>query len=133
MPRTYRKKTDRASWSQISLTEAINQISENKMDIWNASKYYGVPYRTLKRRINENNFNKGALGRAVSLGSHEPELVAYIQKMESTGFPPTVTAVRKLAFTFAFKNNLPNTFNQNNEMAGYDWFCNFMIDTQNYH
>ncbi|TGZ48328.1 hypothetical protein DBV15_08634 [Temnothorax longispinosus] len=97
------------------------------MNIWNASKNYGIPYRTLKRRINKNNFDKGALGRPVALVNHELELVAYIQKMESTGFPPTATAVRKLAFAFALKNNLPNMFNQDKEIAGYDWLRNFMI------
>ncbi|XP_018359931.1 PREDICTED: uncharacterized protein LOC108759131 isoform X2 [Trachymyrmex cornetzi] len=126
MPRMYTRKTNRATWSQDSLTEAIDQISQNKMNIWNASKYYDIPYRTLKRRINENNFNKGALGRPAFLGDHESKLITYIQKMENTGFPLTANAIRKLAFTFALKNNLLNKFSQNTEIVGYDWFCSFM-------
>lgn len=127
MPRIYTRKTDRASWSQDSLIEAGNQISQGKIDIWKASKKYGIPYRTLKRRINENNFNKGALGRPSSLASHELKLMAYLQKIESTGYPLTTTTVRKLAFAFALKNNIPNMFNQDNEIAGYSWYRNFMI------
>lgn len=62
MPREYVRKTDRASWSEANLLLASQEVKTGKMTLWNASKTYKIPYRTLKRRIESENFVKGFPG-----------------------------------------------------------------------
>lgn len=55
-------------------------------------------------------------GKHPTLGfDNEKRLVAHIQKLEKAGFP------RKLAFEFAEKLGLENSFNNEKRMAGQQW------------
>ncbi len=122
MPRNYKRKTNRASWSEESLLCAAEEIKAERMSIWDASKTFGIPYRTLQRRIMQNNMKKGVPGPSSSLGhEHERQLVDYIQKLEQVGYPPTRRSVRLLAYTFAEANKIVHRFNNESKMAGYDW------------
>lgn len=46
---TYKRKTDRASWSDENLAKAVEEAK--KTSKLNASKMYGIPYATLHRHI----------------------------------------------------------------------------------
>jgi hypothetical protein len=67
MPREYARKTDGASWSETNLLLASQEVKTGKMTLWNASKTYKTPYRTLKRRTESENFVKRSPGPAGSL------------------------------------------------------------------
>lgn len=61
-------------------------------------------------------------GKHPTLGfDNEKRLVAHIQKLEKAGFPTTRQDVRKLAFEFAEKLGLENSFNNEKRMAGQHW------------
>jgi len=51
----------------------------------------------------------------------EEELVLLLKDMENHLFGLTVTDVRRLVFVFCEKNNISNTFNRDDGMAGRNW------------
>lgn len=126
MPRIYKRITNRASWSEDNLKEAVEMVNAYRTTAWQASKEYNIPCRTLRRRIAQNNTIKGSLGLASCLNSHETNLIRYIKKMESAGYPLTSVVLRRLAYSFAEINNIPNKFNKEKKMAGYDWLQLFL-------
>ena len=62
LPRDYVRKRDRVFWSEGNLCLASEDVKSGKMTLWNVSKIYQIPYRTLKRRIKSKNFVKGSPG-----------------------------------------------------------------------
>jgi hypothetical protein len=63
----------------------------------------------------------GCLGK-----ENEWHLVTYIKKLQASGFPPTGETLRKLAFQFAERNEIPHRFNRDKGMAGWDWLDSFL-------
>lgn len=61
MPRKYTRKTNRGSWSEEAMEEARKSIEEG-MSLRKAEKLFGVPARTLSRRLEDGNFAKKSLG-----------------------------------------------------------------------
>jgi hypothetical protein len=62
MPRNYKRKTNRASWSESNLIQAAEDVNNGRQTLWSAAKIYEIPYRTLKRRIETSNVTKGEPG-----------------------------------------------------------------------
>jgi hypothetical protein len=62
----------------------------------------------------------GCLGK-----ENEGHLVTYIKKLQASGFPPTGETLRKLAFQFAERNEIPHRFNRDKGMAGWVWLDSF--------
>ncbi|GBM61328.1 hypothetical protein AVEN_9597-1 [Araneus ventricosus] len=48
-----KKKTDRQSWSQESMTGAIQEVLEGNMSYRRASKAYGIPQTIIERNVKE--------------------------------------------------------------------------------
>lgn len=61
MPRKYKRTTNRGSWSEEALEDARKSI-EDGMSVRKAEKLFGVPARTLSRRLKDGNFVKKPLG-----------------------------------------------------------------------
>ncbi|KAB0800264.1 hypothetical protein PPYR_06004, partial [Photinus pyralis] len=126
------RKTNRQSWSEIAMAEAIKAVSTGEFGYLKASKVFSVPKSTLERRVK--GFNKQISGSAKGLGSRqqtfsivlEEQLVAYIKNMECMLFGLTTTDVRRLAYQFAERNNIRHFFNANKKMAGWVWLRAFM-------
>ena len=94
--------------------------------MWAVAKTFGIPYRTLQRRIAHQNLVKGGPIHMGSLGpEHERSLVANIQQHWEVGYPPT-ERVRRIAYTFAETNNIAHRFSKEREMACCDWMKLFM-------
>ncbi|CAH2011201.1 unnamed protein product [Acanthoscelides obtectus] len=126
-PRTYVRKDVRALWSEEDLRNAIEDLRNGRGSVRQISRVYNVPARTLMRRMRSGNLRKEKLGRKTCLTTvHEASLVNYIQNMEKHGFALTSIDVKKLAFSFAVQNNIPNNFNIDKKQAGHDWFVSFM-------
>lgn len=64
MPTEYKRKTNskRAQWSEESLREAVRKLQAKEISFREAERHYGVPARTLKRRLESGNLRKGCLG-----------------------------------------------------------------------
>lgn len=135
MPRNYKRKTERQSWSEESMAAAIKDVIEGKMGYKKAAVTYKVPQSTLEDKIRkakkESLFPSEAaqkrLGRYKTVFSEaqEKELVKHILVLEER-FGLTLTDICKLAFQIAEKNNIPHTFNREKERAGKDWLYSFL-------
>lgn len=49
----YKRTSDRQSWSEESMSNAIKDVIEGKMGYLKASKEYGVPRSTLEARVSK--------------------------------------------------------------------------------
>jgi uncharacterized protein YaaW (UPF0174 family) len=117
----YVRKTSRGSWSQDELTNAIDAITKQKMPIREAGRTFGIPERTLRRKILSNDFKKSKLGRANHLGVEvELKLVNHILKLQKAGFAPTRRVVKRLAFRLAYALEIKTSFNVTKKVAGKD-------------
>lgn len=127
MPRVYTRKTDRASWSQEDLNNALHAVIEEKVKIREAGRRFNIPERTLRRRLISRNFEKRKLGPSSCLGYEaEKKLVSHIQKLQAAGFAPNRKTVQKLAYDLAISCGLSHKFNSERQLAGRDWFKSFM-------
>ena len=132
MVRNYKRKTARQSWSDESMRLAIEMWNSGDIGYRQVAQQFDVPWSTLRDRIKENNkvitgANKGFAGgfRTVFSEENEGELCAYILRMEEVLLGLSRDDVRHVAYQFAVRNNIPNNFNQQSQMAGYDWLMSF--------
>ncbi|RVE40996.1 hypothetical protein evm_014353, partial [Chilo suppressalis] len=130
MPRKYKRKIGapvRAAWSEEALCKAFREMDKGQIGVNEISRRYGIPSRTLRRRYAKKNSEKLTLGKHPTLDfDNEKRLVAHIQKLEKAGFPTTRQDVRRLAFEFAEKLGLENSFNKETRMAGQHWLKSFL-------
>lgn len=128
MPTNYKRKTSstRGSWSEENLVAAIQAV-KNGSSIKRAAENFGIPRKTLERRLKRNDPSKGRMGPDSLFGQeNERKLVKHIKKMQKSGFPSLVDDVRRAAYFFAEQLKLPHKFNKEKERAGYDWFNSFL-------
>lgn len=127
----YQRKTNRQSWTEADMQEAINAVQQRKMGWLKASKNYNVPQATLRRRFQ--NQNVRIMGTKKGLGRYGPtfsnelerEMVDHIKRLETCMFGLTTSEVRALAFQFAEKNHIQHRFNTDRKRAGWDWLIGF--------
>lgn len=126
MPTKYRRRsTNRGNYSEDNLKLAIQAV-KNGSTISGASKNYGIPRKTLERKIKTNVSTTGKMGPDSMLGeANENKLAQHIKKAQKYGFPMTVSDVRKLAYNFAESLHVEHKFNKEKEIAGPDWFRSF--------
>lgn len=118
MPNKYIRKRhvpERGNWTAQALNDAINAYKSGEMGVNEAAKAFGIPKTTFKRRLKSNNPEKSTrLGPDASLGSNaEQKLVNHIKKLQKSGFAPTRTEVRVMAYKLAKRLEIPNRFNKN--------------------
>jgi 16S rRNA U516 pseudouridylate synthase RsuA-like enzyme len=54
MPRMYKRISQRTQWPQEELSKAINAAKNKTVRVLTACRTFGMPTRTLRRRIIEN-------------------------------------------------------------------------------
>lgn len=120
----YKRKTDRAKWSEDNLKRAI--LEANRSSILNGSRMYGIPYATLHRHVKSGCTEK-KLGRfsTVFTPEEETELLNYVHKMDSIFYGFTRVEFLKLAGEFARLKGKGGCFKEN--VAGKGWFKNFKL------
>lgn len=132
----YVRKTDRQSWSEEEMANAVKAVVNGEMGYRKASNAFNVPQTTLERKVKkarEQNISseKAAekkLGRYQSVFSkdQENELMQHILTLEERLFGLTLTDLRKLAFELAEANNINHPFNKEKQLAGKDWLYGFL-------
>ena len=131
MVNTYKRKSDRQSWLQEDMQNAIDSVNSGEMGWLRAAKEFGVPQATLRRRARNKNKFVNSVSRG--LGRFRPsldcvmetDLVDHVLKLESRLFGITCVDLRKLAFEIAEANGVEHNFNQDKRMAGRDWLTGF--------
>lgn len=141
MPRAYKRKTDRQSWSQEGMELAIIEVMSGRMGYKKASKAFNVPQSTLEDRIRKARTKDLTPAQAATKGmgscttvfskDQEEELVNHILMMESRLFGLTLTDFRKLAYELAVKNKLKHKFSNELKIAGKDWLYGFLSRHKN--
>ena len=124
-----KKKTwspKQGKWISTDMTAAFKAVTDSQLGIREAAKQYNIPRATLSRRLSK--------GRSSSLPASRPpvftideenELTGHIKDMEKQGFGVRMKTVCKLAFELAESKQLPHSFNNVKQSAGYDWFQGF--------
>lgn len=142
MVRNYKRKTDRNLINEESIKKAIKDVLNKSESISSASRKYGLKRQTLQSRLkkrdplkgssesedeNEIKFQSKYTSKQVFTKAQEEELVAYVKKSAFHHFGLTYSSFRKLAYEFAFKNNLPHPSNWNTlKEASEDWLFGFL-------
>ncbi|KAJ4425403.1 hypothetical protein ANN_28018 [Periplaneta americana] len=92
MPRKYRRKPGvpaRGQWEEENLCEAVTRITKGDIGIREASRYYGIPESTIRRRKASNSLTKTALGPEGVFGrENENRLAKHMKRLASSGFAP---------------------------------------------
>lgn len=133
MVSNYKKKSNRGSWKEENMAQALQAVAEKRMGWLMASKHFQVPQATLRRRAM--NKNKIALGTKKHLGRHETTLnedlekalVQHILALEARFFGLTSKDVRILAYELAIKMKLKHQFNNEKKIAGKGWLRSFRL------
>jgi DNA invertase Pin-like site-specific DNA recombinase len=60
---------NRGQWNEENLREAVRRLQANEISLREVERYYGISARTLKRRLESGNLNKGRLGPVGNLFS----------------------------------------------------------------
>ena len=112
MVNKYKRKTERQSWREDDMRNAIAAVEREEMGWLLASKTYNVP--------------KG-LGRFRQCldDTMESDLVNHVLQLESRLFGVTCLELRKLAFQIAEANGVEHSFNTERQIAGKDWLEGF--------
>ena len=129
MPRNYKRKSNRASYTQDDMQNALRDVRQG-MPVKHASEKYGMSEKTLRRHRDGKVIHPGS----VQLGRFHPdidleaenELVVHIQKMERALFGLSPADLRGLAFEFSMKLGTNNRFNKETKMASPDWLRGFL-------
>lgn len=71
--------------------------------------------------------SSGNLGRfrKVFTDAQELELVSHLKELDDSFYGLTLFQLRRLAYTFAERNNIDHPFNKNSQLAGEDWAFKF--------
>ena len=124
MVRNYISKTDRQSWSEENMLQAIQAWKSGVMRYAKASIQYGCRFQPC--RIISGS-RKGFAGYLKVFSSEEEdELVSYILKMEELMVGLIRDDVCSLAYQLCMKYNRTSPFNISNIKAGYDWYYGFL-------
>ncbi|KAK9696220.1 CENP-B N-terminal DNA-binding domain [Popillia japonica] len=79
-----------------NLKKAIEEEKTQTMSVYRASNVYGIPRKSLERRIKLKKNTKGLMGPSCTLGTeNEKKLCQHIKDMQSKGFPLTIDDLRK--------------------------------------
>jgi hypothetical protein len=118
-------------WREEDMERAIDSYSNGDMGLNAICRTYGVPKKTLKRRMEGKNIyatdSKKHFGRPQDLPFElENQLVQHALDLEKMFFGLTREDLKKLAFDIAEVNSIPHRFNNDKKMAGDKWYYSFI-------
>lgn len=130
MPRKWERKTTRGSWSEETIKLALAFIEEGN-SINASSKKYGIPFSTLQESREKNNNSKPHLGRSATFTPEQEQALAdRIKTLANVFYGLTAIEVRRVAFHYAERNEIPHRFSENERLAGKDWLYGFLERNQ---
>ena len=129
MVRNCQRKTTRANYSQAKLHDALEEIKSGK-SLKATSAKFKISRKTLRRHRYGKVLQPGVpcLGRYKRALPEDAELAIAdcIKDMQKRMFGLTCKDVRKIAFSFADRQNINHPFNKETKMAGKEWMHSFM-------
>lgn len=124
----YIRKSDRQSWAEEDMRQAIEAVRNNRMGWLRASRVYNVPFSTLRRRAVKNCCSKGYLGGKLPTFNSEleVEILEHVKNLEVRFFGLSTMELRTLAFQVAEARGLRHPFSAEKKAAGWDWLKGFL-------
>jgi len=122
----YSKKNLRGNWQEEDLQNAMRVMRTRKLSTNTAAIHYKVQRRTLKAYLAQYKQSKSRTGRKTVLSpQQDKELSKRNIKLAQSGYPVTSQILRMRVLTYCEKNNIPNPFVKETEMAGHAWVLGF--------
>lgn len=132
MVSSYKRKTDRQSWSSEDMQKAIEAVNNRRMGWKKASIMFNVPQATLRRRAQEKNTHArgvekclGRFKKSLSVDL-EQRMIAHILDLESRLFGLTTYDLRVLAYKLAERSGCEHQFNKEKKVASRQWVHSFL-------
>ncbi|KAJ8728527.1 hypothetical protein PYW07_006223 [Mythimna separata] len=119
MVNNYKRKSDRQSWREEDMRNAIEKVATRKMGLNKAAATFNVPKTTLIRRLTKYESTKDLteatekkMGRYEKVFNvdQERELASYVKNMENRFFGLTIKDLRRLAYELAEKKLVDKAF-----------------------
>ena len=127
MVRTYKRKSERASYGSEALGSALDAVQAGTA-VRAASRMYGVPAKTIRRhrdmKVSAPGITTLGSKRTVFKPEYESLLVQHIQDMSKALFGLTTVDVRRLAYDLAEHLKIDHPFKS--PSAGIDWLKGFL-------
>ncbi|XP_045771781.1 uncharacterized protein LOC123871831 [Maniola jurtina] len=121
---TTRKK--RAQWTSQQMENAVKMVERGILSTYTAAARYNIPRRTLRNHLVSVSTTR-KLGRSAILTTEqEAGLVRRIIRLADVGVPLTSKMLRVQAFSFCKIKKIPNTFNDDKNVAGKKWLRLFL-------
>ncbi|KAI4463333.1 hypothetical protein MML48_4g00005449 [Holotrichia oblita] len=126
MPRKWVRQTRRGSWTEQNMKDALKFIDDGN-SVSAASRTFKIPFSTLQERRKLNKDTKPLLGcKATFTSDQEEALSSRIKFLSDVVYGLSANEVRRAAFEFAQKNNIPHRFSVHERMSGKDWLNGFL-------
>lgn len=126
----------RQKWEEEDLKKAIEQVKLGKMSLRVAGEHFSVPKSTIERRLKSLNEGrevqmKPSLGNLKAFprtfnDEQERILHDHVKNLDSQLMPLNKTEFLKLAYQFADKLKIKHRFNKTKNMAGKNFYYDFM-------
>ncbi|KAJ4446411.1 hypothetical protein ANN_13107 [Periplaneta americana] len=123
----------RKAWDKDHMNRAVEAVVRKEMGYLKAARYFCVPQTTLERYVKQRRESENEEEISTKLGRKpvfppdlESDLVSHCLLMEERFFGVTRTDLKRLAYSLASANNIPNKFNEKTESAGKKWLQAFL-------
>lgn len=105
MVRNYVKKNVRAQWSTENMEKAFTHAIQKKLSIHQSAKTFGVPYPTLRNRVEKHINGAVPLGKKpVFSKEQEEEICRHVLELSKLFHGVTPLNFRRIIFDFAVSN-----------------------------
>lgn len=109
------------------MIRAVDDVTNNKLTVTEASRVHNVPLKTLRRHIVWSSKGEPIVSRALRLRPEsERKVIAHVKRLKSIRYPLNNTRVKSIIYDFIEKLKLPHKFNKDKKEVGRDWFKGFM-------
>lgn len=128
MPRNRKRTTEKASWTQSILENAVRAVRNKGKSIHKVAKETGIPYSTLQKRLKNELFNSGpAMGKKpVFSKTQEEALASHVIKFSNMFYGLNTVQLRRVAFECAEGLQIKHNFCKETRLAGRDWLVGFL-------
>lgn len=126
MVRNRKRTTSKASWTGEELAAALAAIRDGEK-IREVGRRFGIHEATLRKRLKQGVIGGPKMGtKTVFTEKQEKELASHLLRLANLFYGVTLIELRRIAYEFAEKNKLKNSFNQETKLAGKDWAQGFL-------
>ncbi|XP_013198409.1 uncharacterized protein LOC106141305 [Amyelois transitella] len=120
------RKNRGQTWSEESLSAAMEAVQRGELSMHAASRKYKIPRWTLRNHVISGSKVKRLGRRGIMTAAQEKELIFLLEGFAKTGVTITSKLIRQEAFLYCERNQLKHNFNKRQRMAGIEWLRQFI-------